>query len=409
MKLEEMCLKITDGSHFSPKEALTGYPMLSVKDMGDYDFCYDGCKYINEVDYLGMVNGGCIPQLNDILVAKDGNSSLEHIFIVREQREEAILSSIAIIRPNPEIVQPEYLCYVLKNPVMNKLIKDNYISGSAIPRVVLKDFKKIEILLPPLPIQKKIAAILSSLDDKIELNTRMNNVLEEIARALFHRWFVAFEFPNAEGKPYKSAGGKMVEGEMGSVPEGWKYHRLSEVCDSVSKKHNFNKDELIFLNTGDIENGSFLHNDYTPVNKMPGQAKKSIQRGDILYSEIRPINRHFAYVNFDSDDYVVSTKLMVIRSRSISGIRLYHYLTSPFIITQLQAEAESRSGTFPQIRFENLQQINMLIATDDVEKQFGKLLEQFYVRINENIAENTLLAEMRDSLLPKLMSGEIET
>jgi len=409
MKLEEMCLKITDGSHFSPKEALTGYPMLSVKDMGDYDFCYDGCKYINEVDYLGMVNGGCIPQLNDILVAKDGNSSLEHIFIVREQREEAILSSIAIIRPNPEIVQPEYLCYVLKNPVMNKLIKDNYISGSAIPRVVLKDFKKIEILLPPLPVQKKIASILSSLDDKIELNTRMNKVLEEIARALFQRWFVAFEFPDAEGKPYKSAGGKMVESEMGRVPEGWKYHRLSEVCDSVSKKHNFNKDELIFLNTGDIENGSFLHNNYTPVNKMPGQAKKSIQRGDILYSEIRPINRHFAYVNFDSDDYVVSTKLMVIRSRFISGIRLYHYLTSPSIITQLQAEAESRSGTFPQIRFENLQQIHMLIATDDVEKQFSKLLELSYARITENIAQNTLLAEIRDSLLPKLMSGEIET
>ena len=82
---------------------------------------------------------------------------------------------------------------------------------------------------------------------------------------------------------------------------------------------------------------------------MPGQAKKSIQQNDILYSEIRPINKHYAYVNFEAFDYIVSTKLMVIRANGINSRRLYHYITSENVIIELQLEAETRSGTFPQI------------------------------------------------------------
>lgn len=401
-KLSEIITLIGGGT---PKTTKTEYwggdiPWLSVKDFNnDFRYVYTTEKTITR---LGLEQSSTtLLQKDDIIISARGTVG-ETAMIPYPM---AFNQSCYGIRAKRDLVNSIFLYYLLKTSI--KSLKNNA-HGSVFDTITRDTFDGISIDLPPLPVQKKIAAILSSLDDKIELNTRMNKVLEEIARALFHQWFVAFEFPNAEGKPYKSAGGKMVESEMGSVPEGWRCLSLGDICDSVSKKHCFNKDELIFLNTGDIENGSFLHNNYSSVNKMPGQAKKSIQRGDVLYSEIRPINRHFAYVNFDSDDYVVSTKLMVIRSRSISGIRLYHYLTSPFIITQLQAEAESRSGTFPQIRFENLQQINMLIGTEDVEKQFGKLLELFYTRITENVAENTLLAEMRDGLLPKLMNGDIE-
>ena len=107
---------------------------------------------------------------------------------------------------------------------------------------------------------------------------------------------------------------------------------------------------------------------------MPGQAKKSIKTNDILYSEIRPINRHFAFVNFQADDYVVSTKLMVIRSREMDSRRLYHFLTTH----ELQIEAESRSGTFPQIRFENIQRLPIIIAPSDIELQFIQILKDYY-------------------------------
>ncbi|MDR3255416.1 MAG: restriction endonuclease subunit S, partial [Synergistaceae bacterium] len=237
--------------------------------------------------------------------------------------------------------------------------------------------------------QRAISQILGALDDKIENNTKINHHLEQMAQAIFKSWFVDFD-------PWS-----------GVMPSGWRVEKLGNLCQSVSRTHSFEKDNLIFLNTGDIDNGLFLHANYSPVQSMPGQAKKSILRGDILYSEIRPINRHFAYVYFDAPDYIVSTKLMVIRANGIDGRRLYHYLTSKNVITELQVEAESRSGTFPQIRFENIQQMDILLATPDIEEDFAALLLDTYATIDAHNAESAYLVSLRDILLPRLMSGEL--
>ena len=177
--LENICIKITDGSHFSPKEQQTGYPMYSVKDMDEYGFNRSSCKFISKDDFSKMVQNDCVPQINDILVAKDG-SYLKHIFLIKEQKDEAILSSIAIFRPNILKIIPKYLVYIFKNPITKQIISDNYVSGSALPRIVLKDFKKIELLIPSLSEQRKIVSILSLLDEKIELNNKINDNLSYV-------------------------------------------------------------------------------------------------------------------------------------------------------------------------------------------------------------------------------------
>ena len=183
---------------------------------------------------------------------------------------------------------------------------------------------------------------------------------------------------------------------------------LSDLCKSISVTHKFDTDKLIFLNTGDIEDGRFLHENYMAVSEMPGQAKKSIALGDILFSEIRPTNRHFAYVNFPAKDYVVSTKLMVIRATSLDSRRLYHFLTSHDVLMELQMQAESRSGTFPQIRFDNVSKLPILIADDKTEAAFTNLLHTVYAQIEHNNLENGKLCALRDNLLPRLMSGELD-
>lgn len=138
---------------------------------------------------------------------------------------------------------------------------------------------------------------------------------------------------------------------------------IKNILTSVSESFNYkNKTQVVFLNTGDILEGKFLHSNFSNVQTLPGQAKKSIKKNDILYSEIRPINKHFALVNFDNvNNYVVSTKLMVLRN--ISEVYdtnfIYQYLTSDKVIQDLQTMAESRSGTFPQITFEQLSNINL--------------------------------------------------
>lgn len=140
------------------------------------------------------------------------------------------------------------------------------------------------------------------------------------------------------------------------MPADYSKLKIGEIAASVSETHKRGKPELIFLNTSDILHGKFLHRTYTPTKDWPGQAKKSIRRDDILLSEIRPANGRWAFVREDADDFVVSTKLMVIRAdqRRVFPLYLYQFLTSSETSAWLQHLAESRSGTFPQITFDQV-------------------------------------------------------
>lgn len=177
VSLSDVCLKITDGSHYSPKDdSSSGIPMLSVKDMGRYSFDYSSCKHISEKDYQLMLANDCVPHVGDILVAKDG-SYLKEVFINKTPKKQAILSSIAIFRPNPEIISSELLLYILKQPRVLKEVRDNYVSGSALPRIVLKDFKKLSFNLPSTPMQKQIRHYLSAISSEIQSNQEENEKL----------------------------------------------------------------------------------------------------------------------------------------------------------------------------------------------------------------------------------------
>lgn len=281
---------------------------------------------------------------------------------------------------------PLFLYYLLK---YNKDAIEKMGSGTTFKEVSGNIMRNIAVKVPvKKEDQRRIAELLGSFDDKIEENEKINDNLYQQLDTIYRASY-----------PYLPSD---------ELPAGWNCVPLGTLCDSISIKHSFDKEKLVFLNTGDIENGHFLHSTYSLVQEMPGQAKKSIKTNDILYSEIRPINRHFAFVNFQADDYVVSTKLMVIRSREMDSRRLYHFLTTQDVINELQIEAESRSGTFPQIRFENIQRLPIIIAPPDIELQFTQVLKYYYNMIDSNIFENQYLATLRDSILPKLMSGEID-
>lgn len=137
--------------------------------------------------------------------------------------------------------------------------------------------------------------------------------------------------------------------------------QLCNLCKSITNTISKSKEQAIFLNTGDILDGKILNFKYSMVSSLPGQAKKTIKNNDILFSEIRPKNGRYALVNVENpDDFVVSTKLMVIRcDDKILPKYLYYYLTSPKIISHLQELAESRSGTFPQITFDEIKSLNI--------------------------------------------------
>ena len=158
----------------------------------------------------------------------------------------------------------------------------------------------------------------------------------------------------------------------------WQNVTFGEVCETISETHKVKKGKLIFLNTGDIERGKILHKNYSLVEKMPGQAKKSIKKGDILFSEIRPANGRWAYVDFESEDFIVSTKLMVLRANDkINSKYLYHLLTSPEIVNKLQQLAEARSGTFPQITFTQLSNIEFSLPPKEIQIKISSFFDSF--------------------------------
>ena len=304
-----------------------------------------------------------------------------------------------VLRAKPGVSDSQFVYYLATSPEFRNVAIKSMVGSSGRQRVQQPVLENLELTVPKLPEQEKIGHFLAELDDKIALNERVNDNLQKQLYEIYKAWYQDFLcIDNLT----------LIESPYGKIPQGWHYSMLGDLCKSVSVTHNFNTERLIFLNTGDVEDGMFLHSDYMAVADMPGQAKKTIMQNDILYSEIRPINRHFAYVDFQADNYVVSTKLMVIRATSFDSRRLYHFLTLQDTLEELQMQAESRSGTFPQIRFENISKLPILIADSNTETAFVTLLHAAYNQIEHNNSENKKLSELRNSLLPQLMSGKID-
>lgn len=181
-----------------------------------------------------------------------------------------------------------------------------------------------------------------------------------------------------------------------------KYMQLGELINTISNTHKFDKDELIFLNTSDVLEGKILINHYSPVSELKGQAKKTIQNGDILYSEIRPKNRRYAFVKnlLNPEDYVVSTKLMVLRNKStnLDTNYLYHFLTSENAVNYLQRKAENRIGSFPQITFDVLKKLQIRLPKLNEQQKIAKVLSDLDAKIELNNKINAELEAMAKTL-----------
>lgn len=175
--IDDVCTVVTDGAHNSPKSVEQGHYMASVKDFTEFGFDFSNCKQIGEEDYEKLRNQGCVPEKNDILVGKDGARYFEDIIIYKQDERPALLSSIAILRADCRMITPEFLYYTLKSPAVRKYVRDNYGSGSAIPRIVLKDFKRMPFSFPSIEEQRKITNLCSAIDAKIQINNAINENL----------------------------------------------------------------------------------------------------------------------------------------------------------------------------------------------------------------------------------------
>ena len=393
-KLKDICIKITDGSHSSPRGVDDGYPMFSVKDMQEYGFDYSKCKYVSYDDFLSLKQNDCVPQKGDVLVAKDG-SYLKQIFVCKETRDEGILSSIAIFRPNT-LVDSFFLCYLLKSPEVYNYIANNCVSGSALPRIVLKDFKEVKLRVPSLTKQKEIVSILKSLDDKIEVNRKINENLEQQAQALFKSWFVDFE-------PFKD--GEFVESELGMIPKGWRVGTLGEICTQSSLKVGVRNDVKVLspVTTGNL----MLSEEYfTKQVYSESIAKyKVVNRGAFAYNPARVNIGSLGRNEYDFDGAVSPVYVVFECNKGYSNYFDLFRTTEKF---KTEVLLRAIGGVRQSLNYVDFAMIQTIIAPQEVVDSFNPMYERLKTMQKHLEVENNRLATIRDTLLPKLMSGELK-
>lgn len=162
-KAVNLCTLVTDGSHFSPKACDEGYPMLSVKDMRQNGFDYSDCKLVDDETFEILKKQGCVPQVDDVLIAKDG-SYFTRAFAITEYKEQAILSSIGMYRPDIDRILPRFLAsYLMTNEVI-EFVNRGYVTGTALRRVIIKGLKNIPVYMPPLELQKEFVQFAEQVD-----------------------------------------------------------------------------------------------------------------------------------------------------------------------------------------------------------------------------------------------------
>lgn len=383
--ISEVCSLVTDGSHYSPKSCDNGEYMVSVKDFKGFGFDFSNCKHISSSDYEKMKASGCIPECGDILIGKDGARFFEDIIIYNQPEKPALLSSIAILRCNPDIILPQFLYYICKNPVFKKDVRDNYGSGSAIPRIVLKDFKRMPISYPDLDEQRKIVASLVAIDDRILLNTAINENLESQAQAIFKSWFVDFE-------PFG-----------GVMPENWRIGSLSEICGYSKDKVNI--EDLTLDTYYSTENMQPNRQGAVQATTLPTiKQTTACKKGNVLISNIRP---YFKKIIYCFADCGCSTDVLCfVPNKSEYSAFLYCALYSNKFFDYMVAG--SKGTKMPRGDKQQIMMYPICIPSTEYVEQFSKIVAPMLETVYTNRLEANDLAILRDTLLPKLMNGEID-
>lgn len=410
--LGEICNVLTDGSHFSPKEEENGNRIIAtVKDMEFNQFSFENCKRISEKDFNFMVNNGCSPQMGDLLISKDGAKCLEIIFVYNQPEEIVVLSSIAIARLKSQF-HPQFYRYYLLSPNANTLMMNGYVSGSAIPRVILKDFKQVPVPVPPFPEQKAIAHNLSTLDEKIELNRKMNTTLEEIGKTIFKRWFVDFEFPNEEGKPYKSNGGELEwNEELGKeIPKGWKVGTILEIAELLSggtpntQMDKYWGGSISWVSAKDVtaSNGTFILS-----------SERTITQEGIENSNAKLLPKFTTIVTARGTvgNYCILGYEMAINQTNY-GLKannemydFYLFISLGFLIERMRSH--SYGTVFDTITTRTFQELTVVMPSEKMISRFNVIISQFMRQTLHNLEEVQTLVNHRAILLPKLISGKV--
>lgn len=337
----------------------------------------------------------------DILMT--GAGTLGKLFFVPKDNPKGVINQALLrIRLNESVITPSFFKYYFKfyiEAIISRLNGD-----SVIPNLPpLPIIKSTEIDIPDLPTQKSIAKVLSDLDAKIELNNKINRELEAMAKTLYDYWFVQFDFPNADGKPYKSSGGKMVyNAELKrEIPEGWEVKKLSQIANitmgqspSGSSYNDNGIGEIFFQGSTDFGWR------YPTIRQYTTEPSRMAKSGDILLSVRAPVGT----LNIADNDCCIGRGLAALNSKS--GYDSYLYYVMEYF-KQIFDHRNNSGTTFGSITKDDLHSLKLVYPKDDLLKKYNKTVSKYNQMILNNHRQNQHLTALRDWLLPMLMNGQV--
>ncbi len=276
--------------------------------------------------------------------------------------------------------------------------------GAVFDTITRETFKNISVGIPPLPEQKAIAAVLGSLDDKIELLRDQNETLETLAQTLFKRWFIDFNFPDQNGNPYKDNGGNMIPSELGEIPEGWRVGKLGEIINSSRNnvKTSDIKDDEKYVGLEHISKKHLQLTEWGNGSDVSSN-KARFNLGDILFGKLRPYFHKVAIAPFDG---ICSTDILVLNpiSENWFSYSLMQVYSERLIEFATLASTETR---MPRASFDHLSSYLVVLPCNELADSFNEVCLPLFNKARTNTQQIQTLTNLRDTLLPKLMQGEI--
>ncbi|WP_418787776.1 restriction endonuclease subunit S [Leyella stercorea] len=312
----------------------------------------------------------------------------------------------ALITPNPTIVDGKYLNAFMHTQYIQKYFENNA-SGSGQRYTLSNDtISNIQVLLPPMEVQRTIGKLLADLDRKIELNRQINDNLEAMAKQLYDYWFVQFDFPNEEGKPYKSSGGAMVWNEKlkREIPQGWHCGTLLDIAEytnglACQKYRPTDNNKLPVIKIKEMHDGLSADTEWVKTD-IPDDVK--VFDGDVLFSWSASLEvMLWAYGNGGLNQHIFKVTSKNGYPRSFYFYQLIHYVG---IFKQM---AEARKTTMGHITQDHLKQSTIALPPNvDIANKLEEKLCPIFDEIVKNNQEIMALTKQRDELLPLLMNGQ---
>lgn len=393
------------GSQLHKKDYIeNGIPIITVEHLGNNKILHQNMPGVKEVDVKRLSKYDLTE--NDIVFSRVG--SVDRSALVSKEEEGWLFSGRCLrVRATSERVDPVFLSYYFQQYQFREYIR-NVAVGATMPSINTKILANIEISLPSIDNQKKLGSFLHKIDQKIWLNENILNNLEQLAQTLFKRWFVDFEFPNANGDPYKSSGGEMMESESGMIPVLFGSQFLSNTVEFLSGGTPKTKNDEYW--NGDIP--FFTPKDSTGSIYETETEKSITQLGlSKCNSKLYPKNTIFitargtvGKLSVANTDMAMNQSCFALKHKEDNQYFLY-FMMETLLRQIIQG---SNGAVFNAINLRDLNTLKVVYPTDQLVFQFEEIIKPIFEMLSTKEYENINLIKLRDTLLPKLLSGEIE-